>query len=249
MAWWNRDGSTNLDPQAKKVIKTRQGRLLIVPTRLSRSTLVSADGVMALGSMLGRKAARRCTLLKIGNWKHLFFITMIFAYLLIYFSRHNDILLHWLSCPRLHTLSSVTLTLRNRQGSFHFTNKETGACWNYASSLSGRAMIQARMSDYKAHEYEGQKTSSRVLLMTASCHRWPSICPPGCHTAQTQTADPDFCFQSNRGKLQLATVGTASGKTIFPWKISIISQKGATTQMLINWEPDKQNVVYTRNKV
>lgn len=83
MTWWNCDGSTNLDPQAKKVIKTHQGRLLIVPTRLSRSTLVTANGVMALGSMLGRNAARHCTLLKTGNWKHLFFITdfCLFTYL------------------------------------------------------------------------------------------------------------------------------------------------------------------------
>lgn len=109
-----------------------------------------------------------------GNWKHLFFITLIFAYLLIYFSSHNDVLLHWLSCPRLHTLSSVTLTLRKQEGSFHFTNKEAGACWNYASSLSGRAVIQARMSDYKAHEDEEKKKSKKKQAHEYSLWRLPA---------------------------------------------------------------------------
>lgn len=49
-----------------------------------------------------------------GNFKHLLFIAFIFTYLLIYFYSHNDVSLYWLSCPRPHTLSSVTLTLRKQ---------------------------------------------------------------------------------------------------------------------------------------
>lgn len=71
MAWWSRDQSTSGDPRKRQAIITCKGRHWMTPVRLSRSTLETATGVMALGSMLGREVVRHCTLWKLTTWNML----------------------------------------------------------------------------------------------------------------------------------------------------------------------------------
>lgn len=66
----------------------------------------------------------------------------------------------------------------SRQGGFHFTNQETGAGWSDASSWSGRAVIQTRVSDYRRHEHSLLPTAddkvSNPLHLPASQSQIPT---------------------------------------------------------------------------
>lgn len=116
---WGSDQSTDLDPGARKAITTCRGRHSIVLKRLCRSTLVTSVGAMALGAMLGREAARRCTSLK---WPtlNIYCLCLLFLliYLLIFIAIMRSLGTGW--AAQACTLSSMTLTLRKLARLFPF---------------------------------------------------------------------------------------------------------------------------------